>query len=121
MFVEATINGKAAKNVMVDTGATHNFISKVEGKRLGLKLEKNSGRMKAINLKALPTMGMAKKIPLKLGSWEGHTDMIAVSMDDFDVVLDMKFLMEEKTIPIPFVNILIMLGEPTGIIPTKIK
>ena len=45
MFVEATINGKTAKSVMVDTGATHNFISEAKAKRLGLKLEKDSGRM----------------------------------------------------------------------------
>ena len=46
------IVGKVATSIMMDTGATHNFISKGEVKKLGLKLEKDSGRMKVVNFKA---------------------------------------------------------------------
>ena len=52
---ERALNGMPAK-----TGATHNFVSKVEAKRLGLKFEKDVGRMKAVNSKALATTGLAK-------------------------------------------------------------
>ncbi len=45
MFIDAAINGKAAKSVMIDTGATHNFISVMEARRLGLKLDKDPGRI----------------------------------------------------------------------------
>ena len=50
MFVDVTLNGKPSKSVMIDTSATHNFVSEVEAKCLGLKLEKDVGRIKAINL-----------------------------------------------------------------------
>ena len=32
MFVDATLNGKPMKSVMIDTSTTHNFVSKVEAK-----------------------------------------------------------------------------------------
>ena len=60
MFVDATLNGKPAKSVMIDTGATNNFVSEIEAKCLGLKLEKDVGRMKVVNSKALATTGFAK-------------------------------------------------------------
>ena len=60
MFVDATLNGKPAKSVMIDTSATHNFDSEVEAKCLGLKLEKDVGCMKAINSKVLTTTGLGK-------------------------------------------------------------
>ena len=69
MFVDAAINGKPAKSVMIDTGATHNFISELEAKRLGLKLEKDAGRMKAVNSKALATTGVAKGVKVKIDTW----------------------------------------------------
>ena len=71
MFVDATLNGKSANSVMIDTSATHNFVSKVEAKRLGLKLKKDVGRMKVVNLKALVTTGLAKHVRVKIDTWEG--------------------------------------------------
>ncbi|KAL6284438.1 hypothetical protein ACE6H2_015367 [Prunus campanulata] len=47
MFVEGSINGKVAKNVMSHTSATHNFISKGEAKILGLKMYEN-GELKSV-------------------------------------------------------------------------
>ncbi|KAK3017210.1 hypothetical protein RJ639_007765 [Escallonia herrerae] len=43
MYVDIKVNGKAIR-VMVDTGATHNYISSTEVERLGLTLEKGCGR-----------------------------------------------------------------------------
>ena len=42
MYVEALINGKATK-ALVDTGATHTFVSKNETKRLELQASKEVG------------------------------------------------------------------------------
>ena len=102
LFVDASFNGKAAKSVMVDTGATHNFVSKAEAAQLGLKLVgDDTGKMKAVNSKAMATVGAAKQVRVKLGTWVGTTDLIVVPMDDFDVVLGMKFLLEKSAIPVP--------------------
>ncbi|KAK3036749.1 hypothetical protein RJ639_029714 [Escallonia herrerae] len=43
MYVDIKVNGKAIR-AMVDTGATHNYISNTEVERLGLTLEKGCGR-----------------------------------------------------------------------------
>ena len=73
---------------MVDNGATHNFVSEAEAARLGLKLVgDDTGKMKAVNSKAMATVGAAKQVRVKLGMWEGTTDLIVVPMDDFDVIL----------------------------------
>ena len=41
-------------------------------------------------------MGVSKRIPFKLGAWKGELDLVEVRMDDFDLVLEMEFLLEHK-------------------------
>lgn len=120
MFVDASINGKVAKSMMIDTGANNNFISEAEAGRLQLKIEKDVGQMKAVNSKALPILGLSRRVPIKLGHWEGKTDLVVVPMDDFDVILGMEFLLEKKAIPIPNAHNLLIMGEKPCVVPTKI-
>lgn len=110
MYVDLKRNGKATR-AMVDTGATHNFVARPEAQRLGLKLEKDSSRMKAVNSEAQPIHGVAKSVPVKLGEWEGRTNLTAVPLDDFQVILGMEFLRETKAVPMPFAGSLCMLGD----------
>ena len=107
MFVDASINSKPAKGTLVDSGATHNFISEQEARRLELKIEKDTGKMKAVNSEALPIVGVSKRVPLQLAGWTGNVDLVVVRMDDFDVVLGMEFLLEHKVIPMPLAKCLI--------------
>lgn len=111
MFVDVVTNGKAAKSIMVDMGTTHNFCLKNEARRFSLSLHRDAGHMKVMNSKALPTVGLAKQILLKLGSWEDHVDLIVVPMDDFNVIVGMDFLVEKKEIVIPITNSLLMMQE----------
>ncbi|TYK11965.1 Asp_protease_2 domain-containing protein [Cucumis melo var. makuwa] len=78
---------------MVDSGATHNFITEAEARRLRLRWEKDSGKMKVVNSVALPIM------------------------DDFDVVLGMEFLLEHQVIPMPSAKCLAI----TGSFPTVVQ
>lgn len=48
MYVEAKWNGKPV-SVILDTGATHNFITPEEAKRVGLNMEQRGGWLKAVN------------------------------------------------------------------------
>ncbi|KAK3014549.1 hypothetical protein RJ639_008373 [Escallonia herrerae] len=85
------VNGKAIR-AMVDTGATHNYISSTEVERLGLTLEKGCGRVKAINSAAQPVAGIARSVLIKIGPYEGRTNFSVVIMDDFKLILGLEFL-----------------------------
>ena len=49
---------------LVDSGATHNFISTRETARLGLKLAKYDSKLKAVNSQAQETHGLAKNVAI---------------------------------------------------------
>nr|CAD1839891.1 unnamed protein product [Ananas comosus var. bracteatus] len=68
MYVDVKLNGKTTR-AMVDTGATHNFIATGEAEHLGLTLSKDGSRIKAVNSKAQPIAGLAKKVSISIGSW----------------------------------------------------
>ncbi|TXG67082.1 hypothetical protein EZV62_008357 [Acer yangbiense] len=61
-FVNASINGKVV-HAILDTRATHNFVSVGEAKKLGLKAINGGGTIKAVNSLAKPIAGIIKAIP----------------------------------------------------------
>ncbi|KAK3016453.1 hypothetical protein RJ639_007808 [Escallonia herrerae] len=117
MYVDIKVNGKAIR-AMVDTGATHNYISSTEVERLGLTLEKGCGRVKAINSAAQPVAGIARSVLIKIGPYEGRTNFSVVIMDDFKLILGLEFLHDTKTTVMPCTNSLVMLGNKPCVIPT---
>lgn len=46
--MDVILNGRATR-ALVDTGATHNFISEPEAKWLGLNFEKDMSKIKPVN------------------------------------------------------------------------
>ncbi|KAK3021939.1 hypothetical protein RJ639_046138 [Escallonia herrerae] len=96
MYVDIKVNGKAIR-AMVDTRATHNYISSTEVERLGLTLEKGCGWVKAINSAAQPVTGIARSVLIKIGPYEGRTNFSVVIMDDFKLILGLEFLRDTKT------------------------
>ncbi|KAI3459096.1 hypothetical protein Pfo_015759 [Paulownia fortunei] len=97
IHVEAYISGKPTK-ALVDTGATHNFITEEEANRLGLRL---------------------KNVELRLGTWKGQVDFSVAPMDDFKVVLGMDFLRKVTAIPMPsFSSVCILEKGAPCMIPT---
>ncbi|KAK2980239.1 hypothetical protein RJ640_026535 [Escallonia rubra] len=117
MYVDIKVNGKAIR-AMVDTGATHNYISSTEVEKLGLTLEKGCGRVKAINSAAQPVAGIARSVLIKIGPYEGRTNFSVVTMDDFKLILGLEFLRDTKTTVMPCTNSLAMLGSKPCVIPT---
>ncbi|KAG5620590.1 hypothetical protein H5410_005808 [Solanum commersonii] len=66
LFVNAKLNGKTVR-IMVDTGATHNFVTEERAKDLYLNYVASDTILKIVN--ALPTIvhGFAPKVPIDLG------------------------------------------------------
>ncbi|XP_059598686.1 uncharacterized protein LOC132255070 [Vitis vinifera] len=110
MYVEALMNGKATK-ALVDTGATHNFVSKDEARRLGLQASKEGDWLKEINSATKPSHGVAFRVTIHIGSWEGRVDFTVAPMDDFKMVLRMDFLQKIKAVPLPFLCSMAILEE----------
>ncbi|XP_015166051.1 uncharacterized protein [Solanum tuberosum] len=93
LFVNAKLNGKDVR-IMVDTGATHNFVTKERATDLCLNYVASDTMLKTVN--ALPTTvhGFAPKVPIDLGGWKGLTDFTIAPMDVFDIILGLDFWYE---------------------------
>ena len=120
MYVDFTVKGKLIRT-LVDSGATHNFMTDNVAARLGLKVEKDTGKMKTVNVQAKETVGVAREVPCKLGSWSGNVVFTVAPMDDFDVVLGLDFLDQTRTIPVAATNCLLMMGESPCVIPVTVS
>ncbi|CAA0831753.1 Unknown protein [Striga hermonthica] len=95
-YVEAQVNGKPTK-ALVDTGASHNFITKEEAIRLGLSWTEKAGWLKTVNANARRLEGAASNVELRLGTWQGRVNYSVAPMDDFKVVLGMDFLRQRES------------------------
>ena len=107
-FVEVNLLGIRVR-ALVDTWATHNFVSIDEAKRLGINATKEMGIIKAVNSDTRPIYGLAKDVRVKIGEWEDTIDLSVVPMDDFKLVLGMEFLNKVRWFPMPFANSLCIL------------
>ena len=67
MFVDVKLNGKPLR-ALIDTRATHNFVTGTEVERFGLFLEKDDSRIKAVNSVVQPIYGVAKSVHLKVST-----------------------------------------------------
>ncbi|KAK2979872.1 hypothetical protein RJ640_024373 [Escallonia rubra] len=103
LYVEAKLNGKPAQ-VMVDTRATHNFVTMEEAKRLGLKVVGGGGWLKSVNTNTKPLQGAARQVEMCLGSWRGLVDFSVAPMDDFKVVIGLDFLRQVNALVSPYSN-----------------
>ena len=110
MYVETLVNGKATKALM-DTGATHNFVSEDETKRLELQASKEGGWLKAVNLAAKPSHRVAREVTMHIGSREGMFNFTVAPMDDFKMVSGMDLLQKVKVMPLPFLYSMVILKE----------
>lgn len=109
MYVSVVVNGQEVL-AMVDTGATNNFVAEREVDKLKLNLQENASKIKAVNSEARPIRGTAVA-DLKVGPWEGKCSLMAVPLDDFDLILGMEFLMSAKCMVMPHLGGLMITDE----------
>ena len=104
MHVPVILNGVHVK-AMMDSGVTHNFMATKEATRLGLKLKEDTILFKAVNRK------IAKNVPMQVGDWKGTCSLLCVSLDDFNFILGVNFLLKAKVALIPHLGGLVVLEE----------
>ena len=110
MYAELLTGGQKIV-ALVDSGATHNFVSIKEVARLGLKLAKDDNKLKAVNSQAQETHGMAKNMAIQMGDWKGTIDFLSVPLDDFDFILGNDFFQRAKVALLPHLNGLLIMDE----------
>lgn len=106
MHVEALINEHEVC-AMLDTGATHNFLSLNEARRLGVKVMGSASRVKAVNSAVASVHGMVE-VCLKIGTWEGKCKMMIVDLDDFAVILGVDFFCNAKVTLMPHLHCILI-------------
>ncbi|KAM2418624.1 hypothetical protein ACFX1W_025288 [Malus domestica] len=110
LFVDVKTGDKTTR-VLVDTGATHNFMTSEEATRLGLRVTKEPGSVKTVNSAATPIVGVARNVQVDIGTWKGTIDFTIVKMDDYGVVIGLEFMDKVRAFPIPFYNIFCILAD----------
>ncbi|CAA7407297.1 unnamed protein product [Spirodela intermedia] len=90
LFIEAIINSTPTK-VLIDSGDTHNFLSKKEAHNLGLSLVHTNNKIKAINSEAQTSIKLAQHVKTQMGTCEDQLDFLVLRIDDFDVILRANF------------------------------
>ncbi|CAN6676628.1 unnamed protein product [Malus baccata var. baccata] len=110
LFVDIKTGDKTTR-VLVDTGATHNFMTSEEATRLGLRVTKEPGSVKTVNFAATPIVGVSRNVQVDIGTWKGKIDFTVVKMDDYGVVIGLEFMDKVRAFPIPFYNIFCILDD----------
>ncbi|XP_070044891.1 uncharacterized protein [Nicotiana tomentosiformis] len=104
---------------MVDTGATHNFVTEAAAKRLELKLAPTNSRVKTVNAEVQNARGVANGVGVKLGTWKGMTNFTVTAMDIFDIILGQEFFRHCHTLINPYLqHLLVMEREGACMVPT---
>uniref|UniRef100_A0A5K0XDL7 Aspartic peptidase DDI1-type domain-containing protein n=1 Tax=Nymphaea colorata TaxID=210225 RepID=A0A5K0XDL7_9MAGN len=119
MYIEILVNGKPTM-AMIDTDATHNFVSVVKARRLGLTLEWGELRMKAVNSEAKLIHGVARDVVVKIDSWSEKSNFFVVPMNDYQMILGMELLSAVNMVLMPHLRSVSIMDEKSPcIVPTK--
>ncbi|CAI9755974.1 unnamed protein product [Fraxinus pennsylvanica] len=82
---------------LLDSGANQNLVSSNEARRLGLKFAKEPGWIKMVDQPTRPLLGIARGVPMKMGTWIGTIDVNIVPMKDYKMMIDLDFM--ERVLP----------------------
>ena len=93
MFLQGRINDQHV-SMLVDTGASHSFMSPQMVKSLGLFSMRVDNPIKVRFAKGEPQVAgrVVGNVPIECGTWKGEESFTICEMDDIDVVLGLTFL-----------------------------
>eukprot|EP00250_Pteridium_aquilinum_P021955 c25270_g3_i2 orf=1629-2120(+) len=110
LYVTVIVNGRPVR-AMVDSGATHNFITPAKARECGLKVEvDNDSVMKAVNCPAQRVGKRACNVPISVGDVTHKTEFSVVKMDNFDIALGQTWLRTAKIMISSYSEQLLMVG-----------
>jgi predicted aspartyl protease len=95
------LKGKIAKRdilCLLDTGASHNFITQESAERMELHLEELKAPVEVHFTDGVPhpTTLQAKGVPFQLGNWRGKVDLLVSTLGGMDCVLGMEFIAQNN-------------------------
>jgi len=93
--------GSAYVLTMVDSGATHNFMSEDTARMIGLKFVPVKAQMKTVNSPPDCVLGVAERVDTTLSEWTEKVDFTIVRIDDYETILGMEFLKQYDAMIVP--------------------
>ncbi|KAK3017952.1 hypothetical protein RJ639_005231 [Escallonia herrerae] len=123
LYATVDVAGKT-QEALVDTGATHNFMSPRVAEWLRLKPTKDGSWFTAMNAEERPTKGVVKNVNLRTGGWTWKVNFNIIDMDELGVVLRMDFMEKSSTTLNPYCGVMMMAGkegQPKWMIPLVSK
>ncbi len=91
------LKGKVSKRkvlCLLDTGASHNFITQESAERMELPLEEFKAPIEVHFADGIPhpTKLQAKYVPFQLGNWRDKVDLLVSTLGGMDCILGMEFI-----------------------------
>jgi hypothetical protein len=117
------LKGKIAKRdilCLLDTGASHNFITRESTERMELHLEELKAPIEVHFTYGVPhpTMLQTKGVPFQLGNWRGKVELLVSTLGGMDCILGMEFITQNNVL-IEGHNRLVRIPSKSGIVRVK--
>jgi hypothetical protein len=117
------LKGKIAKReilCLLDTCASHNFITRENVERMKLHLEELKAPIEVHFADGVPhpTTLQAKGVPLQLGNWRGKVDLLVSTLGGMDCILGIEFI-TQNNVCIEGHNRLVRIPSKSGIVRVK--
>jgi predicted aspartyl protease len=120
------LKGKIAKRdvlCLLDTWASHNFITPESVERMELHLEEFKAPIEVHFADGVPhpTKSQVKGVPLQLGNWRGKVDLLVSALGGMDYILGMEFITQNnvlieghnRLVRIPFKSGIVWVDQPS--------
>ncbi len=119
------LKGKVFKRevlCLLDTGASHNFLTQESAERMELQLEEFKAPIEVHFADGVPhpTTLQARNVPLQLGSWRGKVDLLVYTLGGMDCILGMEFITHNNVF-IEGHNRLVRIPSKNGIVRVKAR
>ncbi|GKV04959.1 hypothetical protein SLEP1_g17036 [Rubroshorea leprosula] len=111
-YIAVEIKGESIP-ALLDSGADQSLIAVSSGEKLGLPCTKERGWVKVVDQPSQPIHGVARGVPVQIGSWSGEIDLHVVPMKDFKMVLGRDFI--SRMLPFTFTRDGRILFEDRGV------